>query len=288
MSDEIDVQDVTEEPEAVETEAEAEEMVITIGDQAEEDADEGDDDGAEAAPDTDDGVRENKTIRFLRKRANQAERLEAQLREANKKNAELEAQIQPKAAPKLVLPPEPKPADFDYDDAKLKAAYREWLGLEAKVKAQEAAEREEREAINKDWQVRKATFDEGKAAIKVPSPYSEAESALVSVIGKDRFAGIIRYVKDPVRVVYALGNNPTEAKRLAAIKDPGDFLAETVRLEPTLKATPRKPSARPETAIRGSGQSPAATSANIEKLRAEAERTGNYSAYLAAKRKLAG
>lgn len=280
MNDELEVQDVTEEPEAVEAEAEAEELIVTLGDEVQ-------DEEAEAEGDEpQEGVEQDtKVIRMLRRKADEAVKAKAELRDAKRKLAELEAA---KAPAKVELPKEPDLADFDYDTAKFKAAHREWIALEAKVKDQEATARAANEAAEREWKGKLDGYAEAKKTLRVQG-FDEAEADAREILSQTQQAIILQGAENPALMVYALGKNPVEAKKLAAIKDPVQFAFAVAKMEATkLKATPRKPSAAPEQSVKGSGQPPSASTASIEKLREQATRTGDFRAYHAAKRKLAG
>ena len=93
--------------------------------------------------------------------------------------------------------------------------------------------------------------------------------------------------ENPALVVYALGKNPKKAKELAAISDPVKFAFAVAKLETQLKVTPRKTAPVPERQIRGSAQLSGAVDSTLERLRAEADKTGDrtkVAAYLNAQR----
>jgi len=85
-------------------------------------------------------------------------------------------------------------------------------------------------------------------------------------------------------LVYALGKNPTKAAALGAIKDPVEFAFAVARLEAQLKVSEKKPATPPETRVTGNGRVSGAVDATLERLRAEAERTGDYTKVSAYKR----
>ena len=80
----------------------------------------------------------------------------------------------------------------------------------------------------------------------------------------------------PVLVVYALGKNPKKAKELASITDPGKFAFAVAKMEAQLKVNPAKRPPAPERAITGSSAPISGTvGSTLERLRAEAEKTGD-------------
>jgi hypothetical protein len=78
-------------------------------------------------------------------------------------------------------------------------------------------------------------------------------------------------------VVYALGKNPKKAKELASITDPVKFAFAVAKLEAQLKVAPRKTPPPPEGAIRSTAPISGTVDSNLDRLRSEAERTGDYS-----------
>ena len=76
--------------------------------------------------------------------------------------------------------------------------------------------------------------------------------------------------------MYALGKNPKKAKELAAINDPVKFAFAVAKLEAQLKVNPAKRPPAPERAVTG-GSAPISgtTDSTLDRLRAEAERTGD-------------
>ncbi len=120
--------------------------------------------------------------------------------------------------------------------------------------------------------------------------YEDAEAQALEALNVTQQGVILSGAERPELLVYALGKNPKKAKELSAIADPVKFAFAVAKLEMQLKVTPRNKTApAPEVAVRGS--MPAAAAAviskeGLEKLRVKAQETGDYTAYLDAKRKL--
>ena len=85
-------------------------------------------------------------------------------------------------------------------------------------------------------------------------------------------------------MIYALGKNPTKAKELSAINDPVKFAFAVAKLETQLKVTNRKAAPPPESTVRGTGRVSGAVDSTLERLRADAEKTGDYSKVMQYKR----
>jgi hypothetical protein len=81
---------------------------------------------------------------------------------------------------------------------------------------------------------------------------------------------------NPALVVYALGKNPKKAKELSEIKDPVKFAFAVAKLEKELKVTNRSQQPRhPRESCQELAESSGAVDSTLERLRAEAEKTGN-------------
>ena len=97
---------------------------------------------------------------------------------------------------------------------------------------------------------------------------------------------ILQGAKRPELLIYALGKNPAKAKELAAIKDPVKFAFAAAELETKLKVADRKVTTEPERVVTGSARISGTVDSTLERLRAEAEKTGDMSKVLAYKRGL--
>jgi hypothetical protein len=98
---------------------------------------------------------------------------------------------------------------------------------------------------------------------------------------------LLQGLDNPALVVYALGKNPKRAKELAAITDPVRFAAAAGKLEATLKVTNRPKPPAPPRVVTGSAPITGTVDSNLDRLRAEAERTGDYTKVMAYKRQAA-
>ena len=95
---------------------------------------------------------------------------------------------------------------------------------------------------------------------------------------------IVQGADNPALVVYALGKNPKKAKELASITDPVKFAIAVGKLETQLKVTNRKAPPPPEKTLQGTGPKSGAVDSTLERLRADAEKTGDYTKVLQYKR----
>jgi len=97
---------------------------------------------------------------------------------------------------------------------------------------------------------------------------------------------ILQGAENPAIVVYALGKDEERAKKLASINDPIKFAFEVAKLETQMKVTRRRPSTQPEKIISGSEKIVGGADKQLEKLRKEAQKTGDFSKVIAYKNKI--
>lgn len=203
-------------------------------------------------------------------------------RELAKRVKELEAQIVQPAQPKAPeLGPKPTLESVDYDPEKLATELETWVNRKAAHDKEQAKAKEAAEAERKAWQDRVVEFDKQGARY---SGFATAKQTIMQTMTPDQQSMILDAAINPSLVVAALGKSPAKAKELASIKNPIRFTAEIARLELKMSAAPRAPQTTPEKVITGRTSSPATVSANLDKLHEEARRTGDYTAYRAAKK----
>lgn len=207
--------------------------------------------------------------------------------ELKRKNRELEARLQAtgqmaQPAP-VVVGKKPTLEDSDYDAEKFEKALSEWFDRKRKADEAEAKARAQQESQAQEWKGKLEGYAKKKAELKV-SDFDEAESLVTESFNVTQQGILLQGAENPHYVVYALGKSPKKAKELAAIKDPIQFAFAVAKLEAQLKVTSRKPAAAPEKTISGTGRVSGAVDSTLEKLRAEAEKTGNYSKVIAYKR----
>jgi hypothetical protein len=231
---------------------EPEEVVVTIGDEQPPEE-------PEKAPDW---------VRDLRKSH----------RELQRQNRELQAKLQTTQTPQVAptsLPPKPKLEDHDYNSAQYEQALDAWYDRKRQVDEYQnrakAAEQQQMQA----WQAKLEGYASAKQSLRV-ADYEDAEAVVQDTLNTIQQGVILQGAEDPAKVVYALGKNPAKAKELAAIADPVKFSFAIAKLEAQLKVQPRKSPPPPESSVRGTAPISGAVDSNLDRLRAEAERTGDY------------
>lgn len=247
-----------------------------------EDADQEDDEeevvvsiGEEAPPPAEE-VRAPEWVRELRK-AN---------REKDRKIKELEAKLNTPATENKPVSAGPKPTleGCDYDSEVFEAKLAEWYERKREADAAEAKQREAQEAESAAWQKKLQDYEKAKSSLRVRD-YEDAEATALENFTVTQQGIVIQGSENPALLVYAIGKNPAKAKELASISDPVKFAFAVAKLETQLKVTNRKAAASPERTINsGGGRLSGAMDSTLERLRAEAEKTGDYTKVLRYKR----
>lgn len=248
-----------EQPEQEEQAEDDGEIVVTLGDQPVSEPDP-EDKGAPA------------WVKQLRKDYREAQRELKELKAAKTVSE------QPKI-PEVGKEPELDDDDIDYDAGKYKAALSAWMDRKRQAEKAVEAQKAEAEAASKQWQDKLDGYQAHKAKLKLPD-YEDAEQTITESMDVTQQGIIISGADNPALVVYALGKNPDKAKELAAIKDPVKFAFAIAKLETQVKTQPKSKPA-PERTVSGNAPKSGSVDSNLDRLRAEAEKTGDYSKVVA-------
>ena len=267
----------------VETEEVAEAEGETNAAQAEELTEEGDDEVeeivisiGEETPPQEEEARAPEWVRELRK-AN---------REKERKIRELEAKLNASATETkpVVLGAKPTLESCDYDSDEYEKKLADWYERKREADAAEAEAAAQRDAEAKAWQDKLDSYEKAKASLKVRD-YEDAEAFALDTFNVTQQGIVIQGSDNPALIIYALGKNTKRAKELASITDPVKFAFAVAKLETQLKVSNRKAAASPERTIASGGtRLSGAVDSTLERLRAEAEKTGDYTKVLQYKR----
>jgi hypothetical protein len=242
-----------------EAQAEPDEITVTIGDEpVEEDK--------EAAPEW---------VRDLRKKN----------REDQKRIRELEAKLAQQQAPQAAAAPSKKPEleDFDYDTSKYEASLSDWFDKKRRYEEQLSQAKRQEEQAQESWQSKLEGYAQARTSLKVKD-FEDAESTVAEMLNITQQGVVIQGAENPALVIYALGKNPKKAKELASIDDPVKFAFAIAKLETQLKVTGKRTPPPPEKTVGGTAPIRGAIDSNLERLRQDAERTGDYSKVYAYKK----
>ena len=205
-------------------------------------------------------------------------------RELQKRNRELEAKLTQDQAPKAPeIGKKPTLEDFDYDAEKFENSLAQWFERKRQADEQAAKVQADIEKQQQEWQAKLQGYGKAKAELKVKD-YDDAEGIVQESFNTTQQGVILQGADNPALLVYALGKNPKKAKELASISDPVKFAFAIAKLETQLKVTNRKAASPPEKTVHGTGRVSGTVDSTLDRLRAEAEKTGNYSKVMAYKR----
>jgi len=203
-------------------------------------------------------------------------------REKDKKIRELEAKLNASVVPTvkpLTLPAKPKLEDFDYDPDVYEEKLGEWFETKRRHDAQVEASKKAQDDAEKAWQDKLTSYGKAKADLKVRD-YEDAEAYVQDRFNVTQQGIILQGLENPALVVYALGKNHKKATELAGITDPVRFAVAVGKLETQLKVTNRKSPPPPPKTVSGTGRVSGAVDSTLDRLRTEAEKTGDYTKVL--------
>ena len=212
-----------------------------------------------------------------------------QNRVLQKQNRELQRQLTATATekkPVVELGKKPSLSDLDYDEEKYEVAMTSYFERKRKVDDSIADSRKAEESQKKAWEATLEAYSVAKTKLKV-SDFEDAEHNIQQLFNVTQQGVVLQGAENPALVLYYLGRNPAKAKEFAAVKDPVKFSFAVAKLEAQLKVTSRKTPPSPETAIKGSAPKSGTVDSHLDRLREEAQRTGNADRLMAYKRQQA-
>jgi|TARA_R110000796_G_scaffold10691_1_gene35516 hypothetical protein len=205
--------------------------------------------------------------------------LRKQYRDEKKRSKELEQKLQRleqgQAPAAQTLGDKPTLDSVDYDTERYETEIATWYEKKRSHDQQQASVQAEQQSVQNDWNKKLEGYHSSKASLKVKD-YDIAEDVVQDNLSVMQQGMIVQGAENPALLVYALGKNPKKAKELASITDPVKFAFAVAKLETNLKVTKRKASSRPESKINGTGRPSGSVDNTLDRLRAEAEKTGNY------------
>lgn len=207
-------------------------------------------------------------------------------REHQKRIKELEAELSVHRKPQEIeLGEKPTLESVGYDTDEFERQITEWHSKKAQFDQQEQAKKAEQEKAAKNWEERVNSYETKKTAIRAKVPdFDVAEEIARDVLNQTQHGILIHGADNPELLIYHLGKHPEKAKELAGISDPIQFAFKVAKIDAQLKVQTRKPQTSPERKITGSGPLSGTTDSTLEKLRAEAARTGDFTKVVAYKK----
>lgn len=203
--------------------------------------------------------------------------------------AKEKTQQQPQQTQVPTLGAKPKLEDFDYDEGKFDEALGQWYETKRQVDAAQAEKRQADEARQRAIQERQNGYAKEATELRVKD-FPDAETEVVAALSVEQQGILLAGADKPALLVYALGRHPTKLQQLAQIKDPVRFAFAAAKLEKELKVTSTRTATKPapEGRVSSSAGAPATGGGEkkLEQLRADAEKTGDYSKVIAYKKQL--
>lgn len=236
---------------------EAEEVVISIN-------------GEAPAPEEDEEARAPDWVRDLRKNYREEKR---RSKELEQRLAQVEQRNTQAVAP---LGQKPTLEKADYDTDRYEKDLTAWYEKKRQHDDREATVKSEHQAVQKEWERKLESYQGAKAGLKVRD-FEFAEDVVQDNLSVMQQGMIVQGADNPALVVYALGKNPKKAKEIASITDPVKFAFAVAKLETQLKVSNRKAQSSPERKISGTARPSGAVDSTLDRLRSEAEKTGDYS-----------
>ena len=235
-------------------------------------------DGSQPSPDNDLNSNEETPIwvKDLRKKQT----------ELTKENRELKDKLKEIIKPDVetTLPDKPSLAGCGYDDVRFETELEQWHDKKREIDKLKQTKQAEVETANKTWQDKLNSYETAKTSLKVPD-FNESEETVKSFLSIVQQGIIINGAKKPEILIYAIGKNPELAEKLSKIQDPIKFAFEVSTIENNLKVSSKEKTLQPMKAVKSSNVV-ASTDATLQKLRDEAERTGDYTKVTAYKKQL--
>jgi hypothetical protein len=206
-------------------------------------------------------------------------------REDQRRIRELEDKLQKISAPKtepLGEKPTLEGCEFDPDAFERKLV--DWHERKRKIDSAEAEAAAAQRKASDDWQKTLDRYGQQRTSLRA-ADFDEVEATTADILDLTQQGIVISGAENPAIVIYALGKNEKKAKELAAITDPVKFAFAIAKLEAQLKISRKKPATEPEKRVaQGSAPVSGAVDSTLERLRAEAAKTGDMTKVIAYKR----
>lgn len=203
-------------------------------------------------------------------------------RELQRKVREYEAKEQTAPVQTTIpsLGAKPKLEDHDYDTDRYEASLESWYKQKDAVESAKRQQQQQLEEQQRTWQSKLDGYAKAKTDLKVRD-YEDAEATVQETLNVVQQGVVLQGAENPALVVYALGKNPKKAKELASISDPVKFAFAIAKLESQLKVTATRKPPPPERSAPSGNASISGTVDNaLDRLRSEAERTGDFTKVL--------
>jgi hypothetical protein len=207
-------------------------------------------------------------------------------REKTRKIRELEqklAQAEPQKRT-AQLGPKPTLESVDYDTDLFEKQLDAWKERKAAHDRQVAEAQEAERKQQESFKAKIDGYNTRKAELKLRD-FDEVEEQVKDAFNEMQLGVLLDGAKDAPLLLYALGKDQKRLEELSKVSNPIHFAFAVARMETQLRTSSRKPSAAPETSVRGSAQT-TGSDARLDQLYTEAAKTGDLSKVRAYKAKM--
>lgn len=189
---------------------------------------------------------------------------------------ELEQRSTAAEKPPVEVGEKPTLKSVGYDDKKYEKALAEYYERKRQAEQYEAEKARKVEEQQKKWQEKLQRYVTQKQAHGFRD-FEDAEELVANTFSDTQQGIIVQGAEDSALVIYALGKNPKKLEELAKESDPVTFAFKVAKLESQLKVKDKK-APSPERRVKGakSGGLSGTEDQTLERLRAEAAKTGDY------------
>lgn len=198
------------------------------------------------------------------------------LRDTIREQRKLLANAAPAVQQEEVIGAKPTIESCDYDPEAYATKLDAWHAESAKVERVKA----ERDAAGRTDLEK---YNAAKAKLKLPD-LDDAEDMVRSTLNQTQQAVLLRYSTNSALVVAALGRSPGRLAELAKIVDPIEMALFVRSLEGKLKVDTVRKAPAPERFVRGNAAASVRPDKHLERLEAEADKTGDRSKVIAYRR----
>ncbi|RNW28982.1 scaffolding protein [Citrobacter werkmanii] len=282
---EVEVDNDTSEqiPDEVETENDTDNVEADDHENGEVETEEGDDSEQEFyfgdekldSP-TSEEAKDPALVKHLRSTIKEKDRELKELRRLSTQPAQQQPVIsQPPVMPKLTDP------GIDYDEDLLQEKLEQWAKDNDQYKEQQRVIKQQQEMLNEQLKAKVTNYQQRVKSLKVRG-FADAEQIVREEIPVSIQDAILLEAEKPEMVVLALGRNAELRKQLAETTNPVALGRLLERIESKAKTMPKaKTNAATTPEVKGSN---GAVINNLDKLKAKALETGDWTPYFAAKK----
>jgi len=208
-------------------------------------------------------------------------------RDLQRENRELQDRI--KAAnpvEQVTLGTKPSLETCDFDTNVYESQLEQWYARKRESEDRERVIQQQQQAEQQAWQAKVNNYASSKQTFGA-TDYDEAEALVNDTFSIAQQGILLQGSENPVQLIYALGKNPKKAKELAELKDPVQFSFAVAKLETRITVEKKKSTPPPpERRVSGTGAMSGTVDSSLERLRADAAKTGDFTKVLAYKNQL--